>query len=122
MIINDDGLRRALLKALADEYASRIIASTVLRPKSVAELIRECGIPHTTAYRIVNELKEKGILTVERIIHSRDGKKTALYRSTFRNILIKFEGGFLEVEATPNRDIVDKAFKLFYSLKGEEAT
>jgi len=120
MLIRDDRLKKDLLKALADEQASKIIASTVLRAKSVMELIKECDIPHTSAYRLVNELKNRGLLTVEKIILSRDGKKYSLYRSTFRSIMIKFEGGDIEVEATPNRDVIDKAFRLFYSLRGEK--
>ncbi|MDJ0269315.1 MAG: hypothetical protein NXY59_01975 [Aigarchaeota archaeon] len=41
----------------------------------------------------MNELKEQGILTIERIEHSKDGKKYSLYRSTFSSVTIRFEGG-----------------------------
>lgn len=111
MIVREEQLKRALLTALADEHASKIIALTAPSAKSVAELIKECDIPHSTAYRVVNELKEQGLLVVERILHSRDGKKTALYRSVFRDIVIKFKDGALEVEANPNHDVVDKSFR-----------
>jgi len=66
MIIREEGPKRALLQALANPEASKILASTTLKPKSVMDLISECGIPHTSAYRLVNELKEQGLLVVEK--------------------------------------------------------
>lgn len=120
MLIKDAGAKRSLMKALADEEASKLLACATWKAKSVVELMKECSIPHTSAYRLVNELKDKGLLVAERMMISEDGKKYALYRSTFRSINIKFEEGSIEVEATPNRDVFDRAFRLFYSLKGEE--
>ena len=37
---------------------------TIEKPKSVIEIVKECGIPMTTAYRRVNELEENKILKV----------------------------------------------------------
>jgi len=41
-----------------------------------------------------------------------------LYRSSFRSVTVKFESGSIEVDAIPNRDVVEKALRLFYSLRG----
>ncbi len=120
MLIKDEGAKRSLMKALADEEASKLLTCSTWKAKSVVELMKECNIPHTSAYRLVNELKDKGLLIAERMMISEDGKKYALYRSTFRSINVKFEEGNIQVEATPNRDVFDRAFRLFYSLKGEE--
>jgi hypothetical protein len=118
MLIMQEALKKALLKALADEQSSKILACAVWKAKSVMDLIREAGIPHTSAYRLVNELKESGLLVVERMMLSEDGKKYALYKGTFKSIMVKFEGSSIEVDAIPNRDVTDKAFRLFYSLTG----
>jgi hypothetical protein len=87
------------------------------------DIVKECDIPHTTAYRIVNELKEKGILFIERIVLTRDGKKYALYRSAITGVEISFIDGTLNVRALPNekysKNIIEKAFELFFSLRGD---
>ncbi|MEM4310830.1 MAG: helix-turn-helix domain-containing protein [Nitrososphaerales archaeon] len=119
MLIKDERLRMALMRAIADEQALKILSRTIWKARSVMDLIKECNIPHTSAYRLVNELKDKGLLTVERIMFSKDGKKYTLYKSAFRNITIKFEGGSIKVYAEVNRNLIDKAFRIFSSLKEE---
>jgi hypothetical protein len=118
MLIKDENLKKALLRALADEEASKILASTVAKPKSVVDLTRECGIAHTSAYRLVNELKESGVLVVERTAVTPDGKKFAMYKSAYRSINVAFDHGAVEVHADQN--VVERAFKLFYSLSDDE--
>lgn len=120
MLIKDERVKRALLKALADEEASKMLSCATWKAKSVLDLIKECDVPHTSAYRLVNELKDDGLLVVERILLTEDGKKSAMYRSAFRSIAIRFDEGRIDVDVAPNRDVIDKAFRLFYSLKGGE--
>lgn len=117
MLIKDRNLKKALLRALADEYSSRILSSTAWRSLSVMDLVRDEGIPSTSAYRRVNELKEQGLLAVDRIVLTKDGKKFDLYKSTFREVNITFRRGSLEVTAIPNRDIFEKTLSLFESLR-----
>lgn len=121
--IKSQKIKNILLRAIADERARKILTYTIDRPMSVMDIVKECDIPHTTAYRIVNELKEKGILFVERIVLTRDGKKYALYRSAIRGVEISFIDGTLNVRALPNekysKNIIDKAFELFFSLRGD---
>lgn len=121
MRLRDEKLKKALLRALADEYSSRILSSTALRPLSVMDLVREEGIPSTSAYRRVNELKDEGLLGVKRSVLTKEGKRYDLYKSTFREVNISFRRGSLVVEATPNRDIFERAFVLFHSLTEDES-
>ncbi len=120
MRLRDEKLKRALLRALADDYSSRILSSTAVRPLSVMDLVREEGIPSTSAYRRVNELKDQGLLGVKRTVLTKDGKRFEMYKSTFREVNISFQRGSLVVDAMPNRDIFEKAFLLFHSLTEEE--
>jgi hypothetical protein len=119
-LIENETVKNALRRALADEEASRILASTISKPKSVVELIKECNLPHTSAYRLVSELKEGGLLVIERMVLTKDGKKYALYRSTFRSMTVRFDGGQVQVEADVNRDKAGRVFRLFYSLPEEK--
>lgn len=121
MRIANDNVVQALRKALADEQASKILACTTGRAKAVADIIRERDIPHTTAYRMVNEMKDAGLLVVERLALSPDGKKYALYRGVFRDITVRFDGKSVETDATPDENVVvDRALQIFYSLPEEK--
>ncbi|MEE9236211.1 MAG: hypothetical protein V3U52_00255 [Thermoplasmata archaeon] len=119
MLIRDEKLKGALLRALADEYSSKILSSAAWRSLSVMDLVRDEGIPSTSAYRRVNELKEQGLLAIERSVVTKDGKKYDLYKGTFREVTITFRRGSVEVTAIPNRDVIEKAFLLFHSLREE---
>lgn len=118
-LTRNENIRKALLGVLADEEALRVIASTTLKAKSVLELIQECDLPHTSAYRLVNELRDSGLLVAERHVVTEDGRKYALYKSTFKGMAVRFESGELEVKVDTNSD-AGNTFRLFYSLPEEK--
>ncbi len=119
MLIKDRRLQQALLRALADESSARILAATAYRTVSVMDLTREQGIASSSAYRRVHELENDGLLVVARTILNPDGKTYQMYRATFQEISVTFRGGELVVNATPNLDAIQKAFRLFHSFKEE---
>lgn len=119
MIIKDRRLRQALLTALADEPSAKILASTAFQPRSVMDLIRDEAIPSSSAYRRVHELEEAGLLVVARTIVNPDGKSYQMYKATFREVSVAFRAGEIEIQATPNLDAVQKAFRLFHSFTEE---
>jgi glutamate mutase epsilon subunit len=117
LLIRDEKRRSLIVAALADEFSNRILASAIINPKSVMDLVREHGIPMTSAYRRVKELTECGLLEVERIVLTNDGKKYDLYRSTVRAVNVRFENGVLEVDVTPSSTATEKIMRRFLSLK-----
>jgi len=116
MIVRDRRLKSALLRALADERAMSMIQHTVTTAKSVKDLVKECDIPHTTAYRLISQLRSDGLLIVEKEQLTPDGKKYDLYRAVFGTVSVEFNGLDVEVRATLNGDIIDRAYRIFYSL------
>ncbi len=119
MLIRDRQLQQALLRALADEQSARILAATAYQPRSVMDLIREENLPSSSAYRRVHELEHDRLLVVARTILSPDGKTYSMYKATFREVSVAFQAGQLVVTATPNLDVVQKAFRLFHSFTQE---
>jgi DNA-binding IclR family transcriptional regulator len=119
MLIKDRRLQKALLEALADEQSAKILAATALRPRSVMELIRDEGIPSSSAYRRMHELEGSGLLVVAKTVLMADGKTYSMYKATFRELSVAFQAGALVVTATPNLDAVQKAFRLFHSFTQE---
>lgn len=120
MQVTDETYRKNLLRALADDQARKIIARTISGGKSVADIVRECNIAHTSSYRLVNELKNQGLLIIEKIAVGRDGKKYLLYRSCVRDVIVNFEGGIMSVEVSPNVDIIEKTQRLFSRVSETE--
>ncbi|MEE9236821.1 MAG: hypothetical protein V3U52_03425 [Thermoplasmata archaeon] len=119
MLIKDRRLKKALLRALGDEQSILILGATTNRPRSVGDLIHEEGLPSSSAYRRVHELEDNRLLVVARTILNPDGKTYKMYKSTFREINVKYHAGEVEVIAVPNLDTVQKAFRLFHSFEEE---
>lgn len=109
--------KKAVLRALLDDQSRIILTSTMLAPKSVVDITREQRIPVTSAYRKVKELKEFGLLKVERIVITDDGKKYELVRSAIRSASVQFDKGKLGVDITNNVEADEKMVKRFFTLR-----
>ncbi len=98
----DSDLRKAILKALSDQYSQTIMNFTITKPKSVVEIVRECNIPMTTAYRRVKELEESKILKVTGSVVTDDGKKYFLYQNRLKAIYVNFGLESLDIQIVEN--------------------
>lgn len=91
MEIKDKKRKSAILSALADDEMIKILNSTKNEAKSTLMIIKLHNISHSTAYRKIKWLLENGLLVVEKIIISEDGKKFSLLRSTVEAVHISYE-------------------------------
>jgi hypothetical protein len=89
----------------------------MFRDKSVNEVIRECNIPHTTAYRKIRWLLDNGLLLSTRNEVTEEGKKFTLFRSVFKSLRIDYEYGNIAVFADYNIDPVEKVTERLLSLR-----
>jgi len=117
MQINEDDRKKAVMRALLDDHSRLILTATMLGPKSVIDITREQNIPITSAYRKVKELKEFGLLKVDRIILTPDGKKFELVKSTIRTASVKFDEGTLNVDVTGGLEADEKLVRRFFALR-----
>ena len=117
MQIEDDDRKKAVIRALLDDHSRLILEATMLVSKSVIDITRERNIPITSAYRKVKELKEFGLLKVDRIILTPDGKKFEMVRSTIRTASVQFDRGSLNVDVTPSIEADEKMVKRFFALR-----
>jgi len=116
LIINSDKLKQSILIALGDKEILKILDASMLRPISVNDIIRETGIPHTTTYRKVNWLLEQGLLAVQKITITPDGKKFSEVRSTLRSFNVRYEMNLVVVEGEQNFNPVERTVNDFFSL------
>jgi len=91
-----------LVAALADEASRRILSSTLIEGKTVQEISLEQALPFSTCYRRAHELVHQGLLGVERIVVTGDGRRFHKYRSFFRSVQITSSFGDVSVAAELN--------------------
>ena len=117
MIIKSQRIKRALLNALADEEMLKIMNCVIDRSKSFNDIIAEnSSISRTTAFRKIKWLLKEGLIIVDKIVLTPEGKKFSLYHSTLKAINAKYEVDNVTVEAEPNFDIAKKWIEKFFSL------
>ena len=116
MIIEGEKLKQAILTALADKEIVKILDCATYRLVSVNDIIKETDIPHTTAYRKIKWMLEEGLLIVERIHITPEGKKFSLFRSTIKSIVVRYDKSKIIVEADYNVNLQAKITERFFSL------
>ncbi len=113
MIELNGALARCVLNALSDEFSRRIVSSTVGEGKTVQEISLEQAVPLSTCYRRTSELARNGLLMVERIVVTGEGKRFAVYRSSFRGVQMASNLELLTASAELNPDVAEKFHRMW---------
>ena len=108
MIVKSQRAKKAILASLADEEMVKILDSLMFHSKSINDIIRETNIAYTTCYRKTNWLLNEGLLKVDKIVITPEGKKFSQFHSVLKSINVKYEGNEIIVEAEQNFDIIKK--------------
>ena len=108
MIVLNGALARCVVEALSDEFSRRIVSSTVDEGKTVQEISLEQAVPLSTCYRRASGLANEGLLMVERIVVTGEGKRYAVYRSSFRGVEIISNLEVISATAELNPDVAEK--------------
>ena len=116
MIIRSERSKQAILAALADIELQKILDAAMFNSKSVNQIIRDTGIPHTTAYRKIRWLLEEKLLVVDKIEITEEGKKSSLLRTVLKSFNVRYEYNNVVIEADQNFDTLKKVTEKFFSL------
>jgi predicted transcriptional regulator len=100
MMVVEQDRKEAILDALADDYARKILLSTVSQAKAADEIARDCGIPMSTCYRRIHELVSLRLLRIERTIITEAGKKYETFRSMVKDATVNFSSNEISVHVT----------------------
>jgi len=84
---------------VADTYCLKILASTLIRPKSAQEIAIKYNIPIAACYRKVKYLEKLGLLKCVDNEFNENGKWVKKYMSNVRNISLEFAQGKLVVKS-----------------------
>jgi len=116
MIVKNERSKRAILDALGDTELQKILDATMFNSKAVSQIIRDTGIPQTTAYRKIRWLLVEKLLVVDKIEITEDGKKSSLFRTVLKSFNVKYEYNNVVIEAEQNYDTLKKIAERFFSL------
>lgn len=116
MIIEREKLKQSILMVLADKEMLRILDCMMEKPASVHDVIRQTDIPHTTTYRKIKWLLDAGLIIVERLEISPEGKKFSLFSSTIKSINAEHKNGKTTVKIEYNLNVEEKTAARFFSL------
>jgi len=115
MEITDKKLKSAILFALADEEMVQIINSTKQEAKSAIKIMKLYNISHSTTYRKIKWLLDNGLLIVDKIEITDDGKKFSMLKSTVKTIQINYDDG-ITIDVKENVNKIQVAAKQFFSM------
>jgi hypothetical protein len=121
LIITSEKLRQSILVVLGDKEMLKILDASMFKAVSVNDIIKETGIPHTTAYRKVKWLLDQGLLGVQKITITPDGKKFSEVRSILRAFNVRYQLGNVVVEGEQNFNPVERTAQDFFTLGDNSA-
>lgn len=116
MEIKDKKRKSVILSALADDEIVKILNSTKTEAKSAIMIMKLHDISHSTAYRKIKWLLENGLLVVEKIKMTDDGKKISLLRSTLESVHISYEDE-VEIQIKENLNKVQVTANRVFSME-----
>jgi predicted transcriptional regulator len=120
MMVVEQDRKDALLQALGDDYARKILVATVSQAKSIDEIARDSEIPVSTCYRRVHELLSLRLLRIEKTIIKDSGKKYETFRSAVKDAIINFSSNEISVEVTlVSREPAERLTSMWQSIHKE---
>jgi DNA-binding transcriptional ArsR family regulator len=113
-------LKRQIFAALGDPESQQIMSFVIQEPKTSSTIADGLGLPPSTVYRKIGQMRECGLLLIDRFLISPDGKREALYACAFTEIRFKAEAQDLALEITLSQKALDRRwFEIFFSKTGE---
>jgi len=109
-------LKERIISCFSDPECRRIVTTVIAKPKTAVEIEKEIGLPQSTLYRKISELRESGLLMVERYVIRPDGRREALYACPFTEVRFKADQGEIELDVIQTEESLEKRwFELFFS-------
>lgn len=110
----------ALLEAIGDPVMRRILLATNERARTAHELLVEQGVSQSSLYRKLHELQELGLLGIERVAMTPEGKSVELFRSLVAEVRVEVSGHELKVRAIP-RSLPEERLRTIFGAMRREA-
>ncbi len=110
--IGDPRINKIILEAVGDDDKKNILNAVLDKPKIISDILEICDIPQTSGYRKINNLIKNGLLIVNGLETTNDGKTVNKYQSVFENIQIRIEKNRVVIQVHPSKATLDSSLIL----------
>lgn len=93
-----------------------VLARLSLGERDVHGLVVETGLPQSSVYRKLRELSEHGLVYVNRLAFTREGRKVELFRSRLREVRVRLLDGQARVDVVLRQDAADRIGEMWQSV------
>lgn len=79
----------SFLNNILENETYKIILSVIENSKTVYQIHKETSLPLSSIYKRINKLEDLGIISIEKIIINKQGRKLIYYKSKIKNLTFK---------------------------------
>ncbi len=108
-----------ILLALGDPIDRALLLALNERARTAPDLMAELRLPHSSVYRKLHELQELGLVGIQRLAITPQGKRVEYYRSLVSGFRVELEGGRLKVNVSLRDLTAERAKTLWDSMREE---
>jgi predicted ArsR family transcriptional regulator len=90
-------------------------------PRSVQDILTELGVPKSTVYSRLHDLRELSLVAVQRTVITPEGKRTDLFRSLVEEARIDLRGRMVTL-TMKSRDLAGERLKTLWGDLRKEAS
>ncbi len=109
----------AVLAAVGDRVACRILLSLDGAARPAHELVHNLDLPQSTVYHKLHELQQRGLVTVQAVAITADGKRVELFRSLLEAVSIDLREGRLNVRVRYRNIEAERLGTMWESIRKE---
>jgi hypothetical protein len=113
MLTEKLALGERIIQAVSSIEARTVLKCVVQNEKSALQIAAETGIPLSSVYRKIVELKEAGVIVIDNYELDGLGRKEAKYVSTVEEITLCINAGAAEVRMIPSKKATSRKTFVF---------
>lgn len=107
------------LAALGDASSRRILLTLDTSAQPVHDLVVALNLPQSTVYHKLHELQRMGLVTIQSVTITSDGKRLELFRSLLESVRIEMLGGKLIVKVRYRNLAAERLGQMWEAMRKE---
>lgn len=108
---------KRVLASVAEPESWGILQLLLTGPKDATALEEALKMPHSTLYRKIAQLKERGLLMVDSYVIKPGGKREALFSPTFNAINFVAEPGGIRIDLVETQKSIERRWLRLFTVK-----
>ena len=110
--LSDSTIAIPLLQDIIDEFALKIISSTIDTAKNVFQICNDNKIPPSSTYKKIRKLQQEGLVSIEKMETDGNGRKVTFYRSSIKSLDFNLRKESILLQLEQNDALLTNTHKL----------